>query len=288
MKKNIYFFAYLEGWMSITINSLLFVLKYWAGIATGSIAIIADAWHTLSDSLTSCVIIAGTKFSSKPADKEHPFGHGRTELICSMIIGIFLFLIAFNFVIGSIEKLKNHEAVFFGRFAIIVIIISIVLKELLAQYSFWAGKKTKIRSLKAEAWHHRSDALSSLVILVGIFFNRYFWWIDGILGIVVALLIAFTAYQILKETISNLLGEKPDDELVKKLHEICFRIVNRSLFIHHIHIHRYGHHSELTFHIKLPGEMKLGEIHDISLKIEKEIKEILNMESTIHTDSLNN
>jgi len=284
-QKNTYL-AYIEGWISIILNIFLFALKYWAGIITGSIAIIADAWHTLSDSLSSVVILVGTKFSSKPADKKHPFGHGRMELISSLIIGVFLIIIAFNFILESVEKLRSHEPVVYGRFAIIVTIISIVSKEFMAQYSFWAGKKTNARSLIAEAWHHRSDALSSVIILIGIFTSKYFWWIDGVLGIIVAVLIFFAAYKILRDTISNLIGERPDNKVIDQIKQICYEVTNKDLFIHHIHIHQYGRHSELTFHIKLPGDMNMTEVHEISIKIEKEIKEKLQMESTIHADIL--
>ena len=171
--------AYIEGWLSIFTNIILFGLKYWAGIVTGSVAIIADAWHTLSDSISSVIVLIGIKISDKPADKEHPFGHGRAELIASMIIGVLLAIIAFNFVLESIEKLKDHESVVYGKLAIIVTIVSILSKEMLAQYAFWAGRKIKSPILKADGWHHRSDAISSILILIGIFIGKYFWWVDG-------------------------------------------------------------------------------------------------------------
>ena len=105
------FYGYLEGWMSIIVNLILFIVKYWAGIVTGSVAIIADAWHSLSDSLTSVVVIVGVKISSKPADKEHPFGHGRAELISAIVISILLATVGLNFIIESIKFKKNMEKV---------------------------------------------------------------------------------------------------------------------------------------------------------------------------------
>lgn len=99
--------ALQEGWISVVVNSLLFIVKFWAGLATGSIAIIADAWHTLSDSLTSIVVVVGVKVSAKPADNEHPFGHGRAELIAAMIIGVLLSVVAFNFVLQGVERLRS-------------------------------------------------------------------------------------------------------------------------------------------------------------------------------------
>ena len=119
---------YIEGVLSIIANILLFGLKYWAGIVSGSIAIMADAWHTLSDSLSSVIVLLGAKFSKKPADKEHPFGHGRADLISAFIIGILLLLVAFDFVIESFHTLRDHESSQFGTISVVVIIASVVIK----------------------------------------------------------------------------------------------------------------------------------------------------------------
>jgi cation diffusion facilitator family transporter len=152
--------------VSIIINSILFILKYWAGIVSGSIALTADAWHTLSDSLSSIVVVVGVKLSSKKPDKDHPFGHGRWEQISALLIAFILGLIAYDFVQSSILQLINRESTTFGTLAIVVTIISIVVKEALAQYAFYIAKKTDNVSVKADAWHHRSDALSSVVVLI--------------------------------------------------------------------------------------------------------------------------
>jgi cation diffusion facilitator family transporter len=279
-------YAYLEGWISIIANTLLFFLKYWAGIVSGSIAIIADAWHTLSDSISSVVVLIGVKISNKPADKEHPFGHGRVELIASVVIGVILAIIGFDFFINSIERIRNKEEAAYGTIAIIVTVISIVSKELLAQYAFWAGKKTKLNSLKADGWHHRSDAISSVIVLAGIFLGKYFWWIDGVLGMIVAVLIFIAAYEILKEGISPLIGETPDSGLIEKIKEISNRVANRETDIHHVHIHTYGHHTEITFHISLPKDYVFEKVHNIATEIEVTIREELGMEATIHMEPL--
>jgi cation diffusion facilitator family transporter len=277
-------YAYREGWISIIVNILLFILKYWAGIVSSSIAIIADAWHTLSDSISSVVVIIGVKISNKPADREHPFGHGRAELIASVIIGVILALIGFDFFINSIDKIRNKEKAAYGTIAIIVTVISILSKELLAQYAFRAGKKTGLTSLKADGWHHRSDAISSVIVLAGIFLGKYFWWIDGAMGIVVALLIFYAAYEILKEGINPLIGQTPDGVLIEKIKEISNRITKGETDIHHVHIHTYGNHTEMTFHITLPKEYMFEKVHNIATEIEMTIKEELDIEATIHME----
>ncbi len=286
MKKNYTYLSYWEGWLSIIVNILLFGLKYWAGIATGSIAIIADAWHTLTDSISSIIVLIGVKISSKPADKKHPFGHGRAELIASLIIGVLLAVIAFSFIEKSINKLNNRESVVFGTLAVVVMIISIVLKEALAQYAIWSWKKTGSSVLKADAWHHRSDAISSVIILVGIFLGKYFWWIDAVLGIIVALFIFYATFEIFRYSINPILGKIPDESLLKEVNKICQAINATQIEAHHFHIHEYGDHAELTFHISLAKDISLEEAHIIASKIEKSIRDKLNIEATIHMEPL--
>lgn len=276
--------AQTEGWVSIVFNILLFALKYWAGIATGSIAIVADAWHTLSDSLSSVFVIVGAKVSSKPADKDHPFGHGRAELISSILIGSLLGVIAYSFIVDGISSLRDHKQANFGIFAIVVTVVSIVAKEGLAQYAFWIFRRTKMQSVRADAWHHRSDAISSVVVLAGILLGRYFWWMDGALGIVVAILIFHAAYTIIRSSGSSIMGEKPDQDFIKEIKQICNESAGFNVVPHHFHLHNYIYHKELTFHIFLQGDMTINEGHDVANKIECAILNKLGVESTIHIE----
>ncbi len=273
-----------EGWVSIFINIFLFILKYWAGIITGSVAILADAWHTLSDSLSSVIVIIGVKVSAKPPDKEHPFGHGRAELIAAILIAALLGFVGYEFISDSIKKLIDKQEVIFGTIAIVATVASILLKEGLAQYAFWLWRKTGLATLKADALHHRTDAISSALILVGILLGRYFWWIDGVLGIVVSIMILVAAYQILNEAVSPILGEAPDPAITKKLTHTASKVTSRDLHIHHVHLHNYGNHIEMTFHIKMPKDMSVEESHDLTEKLEKQIKIEMNMVATIHVE----
>jgi len=273
-----------EGWLSIASNVALFVLKYWAGLVSGSVAIVADAWHTLSDSLSSVIVLVGMKISKKPADKEHPFGHGRAELIASLFIGVMLAVIAYSFLMESIQRLQAHESARYGTIGIIAMVASIAVKEGLAQYAFWAGKKVNSNTLKADGWHHRTDALSSVIILVGIFLNPYFWWIDGGLGIIVAIMIAWAAYSIIRDAVQPLMGEKPSAKLVSRIQQLSKQALGFDPKPHHIHIHRYGEHVELTFHIHLDGALSLEEAHDYIVKLEDALEQQLEMTATIHAD----
>ncbi len=279
-------YGYLEGWLSTILNIVLFGLKYWAGIVSGSVAIIADAWHTLSDSLTSLIVLAGTKISTQPADREHPFGHGRAELIGAVIIAVLLSMVAVGFVKESIEKLHSHTPARYGRVAIVVTIISIIAKEVMAQLALHWGRLTGMKSLTADGWHHRSDAISSVVILAGIFAGSYLWWIDGVLGLIVSAILFYAAYEILKDSVSSLLGEKAGEDLQKTLKDIARRVYPEEIHIHHVHLHRYGRHCEVTFHIRLPDGLTLNQAHEVSSLLENTIRKELLMETTIHVEPL--
>lgn len=274
------------GIISIVGNVLLFILKYWVGLATGSVALIADAWHTLSDSMSSVAMVIGFKIARKPPDEEHPFGHERAELVSTILIGILLVIIGLNFFKESIERLLNHESVIYSLAAKLVTILSVVAKEALAQISFYVARKEKSPSLKADGWHHRSDALSSLIILVGIYLGTQFWWIDGVLGLIVSFMILMTAYEIIKKAGSEIIGESPDEETISTIKNLVSEVTDEDVKMHHLHMHNYGQHRELTFHIILPAQMSLKEAHDIANHIEKKVREELNIEATIHMEPL--
>ncbi|MFW5700106.1 MAG: cation diffusion facilitator family transporter [Cyclobacteriaceae bacterium] len=274
-----------SGYFSIAGNTVLFILKMWAGVVTGSVALIADAWHTLSDSLSSVILLIGLYVSTKPADNEHPFGHGRAEIIASFVLGLILVLISINFLYESIYSIINYETVEYGSLAIIATVVSLVGKEIMAQISFSAAKKENFQSLKADGWHHRSDALTSAIILAGIILGGYIWWIDGALGIFVSITILVLAFRIVNDSINPLLGEKPDDGIIHRIYNISKEIYHRELYLHHFHIHKYGNHTEITFHIRLPGNYNLKDANQITSEFRNRIKDELNIYSTIYIDA---
>jgi len=280
----------IEGIVSVVVNAVLFGVKFWAGMITGSIALVADAWHTLSDSLTSVFVIFSAKLSSKKPDKQHPFGHGRWEQISSIFVAFVLGIIAYDFLINSIERLKNRESVVYGTAAIVVTVVSIVIKELLAQYAFYIGRKTDNAIVKADGWHHRSDSLSSVVVLIGILITKFatqLWWMDGVLGIFCALAIFYAAFEIMKESITKLLGEEAKQELFDKINIEVKKVYNDDFQIHHLHLHNYVSQKELTLHIRIDKNMTIEKGHKIATDIENIIKENFDMAATIHIEPIN-
>ena len=171
----------------------------------------------------------------------------------------------------------------YGAAAIAVTVLSIVVKELMAQFAFWAGRKSKNPILKADGWHHRTDALSSIIILVGILCGTFATWIDGVLGIVVSLLIFYASYEILRDSVSRLIGETPDRELINEVDGIIDKM-GLDVQPHHFHLHRYGDHIELTFHLFMDAGLTLEEAHEQAHRIERELRDEIGIEATIHME----
>jgi len=279
--------GYLEGYISIALNTGLFVLKFIVGQKVGSVAMVADAWHTLSDTLTSMVVIVGFWLASRPPDKEHAFGHGKAESVASIVIATLLGVVGGYFCYGSVLKLIHHQAMSFSLLAIIVFAISAGLKEALAQFAFWAGKKVNSSSLRADGWHHRSDAVASLLIVVGALFSRSFWWLDGLLGIGVSLLILHAGLTIIRSSASYLIGESPADDVVQRVKAAVEAEFPQLEGIHHLHVHNYGEHSEVTAHLKVPGAMRVDQAHEIATRVEELMTKEFEGDVTIHVEPEN-
>ena len=278
-----------EGVLSLIVNTVLFAAKLWVGVVSGSVALIADAWHTISDSLSSLFVIIAARLASKKADKEHPFGHGRWELVSAIIIACLLGFIGYEFLADSIDRFQNRESVSYGMLALAITIVSVVIKESLAQVAFYIGRKTNNPVVTADGWHHRTDSLSSVVILIGIIITRFFsglWWMDSILGMLCALLIFFAAFQIMKETIAKILGEEPSQELIEQINSEIAKIYGNDLKTHHYHLHCYVSQKELTMHIMLDKDMSIEKGHEIATVIENMIATSFDIAATIHIEPL--
>ena len=278
--------GYLEGTVSIVVNTILFALKLFAGIVTGSLALVADAWHTLSDSISSIVLIIAMKLMSRKADKEHPFGHGRWEQISALFIAFILGIIGYDFLKQAIVQFGKKETVHYGAIAFVAMAVSVVSKEALAQYAFYIARKTGNRSVKADGWHHRSDSIASLVLLLGFLFAQQFWWIDSVLAAIVAFFLFYATYEIIKETVTKMLGEEPSKDLIEKITAFAKSAYSSDLQLHHFHMHDYVVHKELTLHIMLDKNTTIEKGHQIATEIEDKIGKDFGIIATIHVEPL--
>jgi len=276
--------GYAAGILSILLNLILFALKLWAGRRADSVAMTADAWHTLSDVLTSVIVVFGFWAAGLPTDKEHPFGHGRAELIGAIVIGTLLGVVGVNFIRESAVQLRESARASYGLAGIVVFGSSAVLKEGLAQFSIRAGRRIGSRSLVADGWHHRSDAVASAVIVAGALAGPRVWWLDGALGVLVSLLILYAAFEVIRESARLLLGEAPDADLVSGIKKILEPILPDMADVHHIHVHRYGDHVEVTMHAYMPDDYSLKQVHELVDRAEGALRRGLSIEPTIHVD----
>lgn len=276
--------AYSEGSVSIAVNAALFLVKYLVGAAFNSVAVVADAFHTLSDSLTSVVLVVGYRIADRPADKEHPFGHGRAETVGGLIIGVLLGLVAFGTATSSYEKLLSGVPLEYSELLVAVLAASAIVKAVLYLWAYRLGKRHESRPIVADAWHHASDSVAAGLLALAIYGGRDYWWLDSVLGMVVSALILLTAAKIVYESSAELLGRSPSKVELERLREVIREACPSVRRVHHVHFHRYGNHVEVTLHIELPGETTLREAHDVATKIENAVRVRLGYEATVHVE----
>ncbi|MDD3726536.1 MAG: cation diffusion facilitator family transporter [Candidatus Ratteibacteria bacterium] len=277
-------YGYYEGMTSIIINIILFGVKYWAGIVSGSIAVQADAFHTLSDVVTSLLVIVGFFLALQPPDKKHPFGHGRSEKVATIVMATLLCVVGYEFFTASLRQFLHPQEIQFRFLFVAVFFISVLFKEFLYFLSLAMYEKSGYEALKADAWHHRSDSLASILVILGFFFFRIgLVKLDGILGMLIALLIIYTGLVLIIEVGSFLLGESPAPDMEERIKNIVKNMGGQS--IHHIHIHDYAGKLEITLHIRMDPTASLEQVHQNATSIERAIKaEIPNCEVTVHSE----
>lgn len=277
-------YGFLEAWVSIIGNMALFGFKLIFGLVLNSISLIADSFHTLSDVITSTVVLFGFKSSRKPADMRHPYGHGRGESIATLIIGILLIIVGVDFLILSFNRLIHPQTVKGNLLISGLLILSALAKELMAIFSIDLGRTINSSALIADAWHHRSDAIASFFVAVAIGASIFgYFQIDALFGIFVSLLIIYVGYKFSRSSASFLLGEVPSKDLIEKI-EYYARSVNGVNNVHGIQVHDYGNHFEVSLHIEVNKNHPLLTGHEIADFVEKKLFEELRVSSVVHID----
>jgi cation diffusion facilitator family transporter len=277
----------LGGIIGIIINFLLFVIKLSVGIITSSIAIMADAFNNLSDAASSIITIIGFKMSEKPADAEHPFGHGRMEYVSALIVAFLVMLVGFQFVKSSFEKIINPTTVIFEAVPFALLLISIILKLWLSRFNKYIGNKINSSALKAASVDALGDVLTSSFVALSFLASKFTSLpLDGYFGIFVALFIVYSGFSLVKETINPLLGEAPDKELVLAIKEMALSYPNIT-GVHDLIIHNYGPGKCMaSIHAEIPSDINVMEIHEIIDAAEREISEKLDIYLVIHMDPI--
>lgn len=278
-----------SGVVGLITNLILTGIKIFAGVTAGSVSILADAINNFGDSASALLTIGGFYIANKPADEEHPFGHQRVEYISGLIISIIIIIAGVEFLLSSIEKIMNPKSVDSSKIVFYILAISILTKLILAFYYQFLNKKVKSGSIIIEALAKDSlnDALmTSVIILSYVVEIQFSWYIDGYIGAIVALLIIFWGIQSILDASNNLLGVRPNKELVKEMQKILDSY-DSIVGYHDLLIHKYGPDNYfVTVHIEMDARWSLLEAHAVLDEIEEEFKEKFNSSTVCHLDPI--
>ncbi len=265
--------------ITIIINIILFIFKLGAGILGHSQAMISDAVHSLSDVLTTFLVIFGLAMASKNADQKHPYGHERIESACGIILSFCLLLTGLGIGYLGIINIINYQNLQVPTLlSLMAALVSVLVKEGMFHYTIYYAKKLKSTSLKADAWHHRSDALSSIGAFIGIFFSRFGHPIlDPICSLLICVLIVISAIQIFKEAISQMIDTACDEKTNKAILKIIEE-ANENIVIKDFKTRIFGNKIYIDALVATDGNMSLKEadkivmhIHDV---VEEKFKEV--------------
>lgn len=261
-------------------NAILVVLKFVAGVISHSSAMIADAIHSLSDFITDIIVLIFVGISARPQDRSHDYGHGKFETLASMFISLALLAAAIGIIVSGALKftswLNGEDLSAPGSLALWVAIMSIIIKELMFQYTARKGKELSSPALTANAWHHRSDALSSIAAAIGIggavIIGGRWTVLDPLASIVVGAMLVKVALKIMKPSLGELTDESLSEETEEEIMETIssFKDVSEP---HNLRTRRIGNRIAIEAHIRMDGNMSLLQAHEITSEIEKKLKD---------------
>lgn len=279
-------YGLLEGWVGLVLNSVLFAGKLALGLLTGSVALIADAVHTLADSITSGVLIGASRMARKPADREHPFGHGRIESVAAIVIAILLGVAGIEFLESSIRRLLHPQSVEAGWWVVAAVLAAAGIKEWNSRFALGLAEVSGSSAIEADAWHHRSDVFATLLVAVGIVGSKLGLPIlDAVMGLGVSLVILWSAFAIAREAIDPLIGKAPTVDEVRGVAEVA-RAVNGVEGVHDIVIHSYGDVRLVSLHVETSDQASAMELHTLAETVQSAVAGE-HGHAVVHVDPIN-
>ncbi len=264
--------------ISIILNCLLTLIKFISGVISKSSAMISDSVHSLSDVLSTFVVIIGVKIANKKADSDHPYGHERIECVSAIILSGMLFIIGALIGINGIKNVTNSSnLVMPGVLALIASIISIISKEAMYQYTIRVSKKINSAALKADAWHHRSDALSSIGSFIGILGSRLgFKIFDPLASVIISLCIIKVSIDIFKDAIDKMVDKSCDKEVIDKVISVIEK--NESVKnIDDIKTRQFGNKAYVDVEISVDENLLLKDAHKVAEEIHNSVENEINI-----------
>lgn len=274
----------LAGWTSAIMSAGLAVVKYALGMISGSVSMMADATNNLTDMCSSLVIALGFQWSRKPRDEDHPFGHGRIEAVTTLVMAIALILVGVEVARSGVMRLINPKPVEAGLWVMVAMAVTIAVKAWMAVFASKMAGFSGSTVLKADAWNHAFDVLSSLLVFAALVCSRLGWTaFDGWTAIGVASFIFYTGVAYAREAVDTLLGQKPDPAAVRKISEILAD-VDGVMGAHEIMVHQYGDVKMVSFHIEVDAGLTLVEAHEIAERAEGAVELELQWRAVAHVD----
>lgn len=280
-------YVYLGSIVGIICNLILSAVKITVGLISGSVSVLADGFNNLSDMASSVITMIGIKLANRPADKEHPFGHGRMEYLSALIVAFMVMLVGVQFIKSSIDRIMNPVPITFEMIPFILLLLSLIVKLWLSRFNKYVGEKINSSALKAASVDALGDVFTSSCVLISFVAAKFTTLpIDGYVGLVVSAAILYAGYSLVKDTISPLLGEAPDEELVKAIKQGVLSYDN-IIGVHDLIIHNYGVGKCMaSIHAEIPSNIDLITIHEIIDTAEREISQKLNIYLVIHMDPM--
>jgi cation diffusion facilitator family transporter len=280
-------YGILSGAVGIFINILLCTAKLFVGSFSNSIAITADAVNNLSDAGSSVVNLVGFRLAGKSADDEHPFGHGRIEYICSLVVSFLVLLMGVELVKSSVDRIINPKATVFSYYFAAILIISILGKLWMAYFNASISKRIKSPATGAIVADSLGDTAATLVTLISLFLSKFTALpLDGYMGVAVAAFVFVAGIRILKETIGPLLGESADVEFADKIENKVLSYAG-VVGVHDLIVHNYGPGRNFgSAHVEVPSDVDILESHDMIDLIERNIKAEFGLDMVIHLDPI--
>ncbi|HBL41091.1 MAG TPA: cation-efflux pump [Ruminococcaceae bacterium] len=280
-------YGILSGIVGIILNLILSGVKLLIGTLSNSISITADALNNLSDAGNSCISVLGFRMSSKPADEEHPYGHGRIEYLAGMGVSVVIMFMGFELIKSSVEKIIHPETPEFSWASVLVLLISIGGKVWLAFFNRAIGKRIHSGTINAVVMDSLSDVAATSFTILALFLSRRFSLpFDGIFGIVVAGFVFFAGFSVFRDTLAPLLGQPPTEEFVKTIED---KIMSYEgiLGVHDLIVHDYGpNRCFISAHAEVSASTDIMESHDLMDVIERDIHTDLGLNITLHMDPI--
>lgn len=278
-------YGILGSIVGVICNVILFTVKLIVGILINSVSVMADAFNNLSDAASSVISFIGVKLAGRPADKEHPFGHGRLEYIAALAVAFLILQVGFSLFKTSFEKILNPEEVVFNPILIGVLVLSIFVKVWLMFFNKKLGKRINSTVMLATAADSMGDVLiTSATVISAIIAGLTGWKIDGYMGVVVSIFVMLSGIGIAKDTLEPLLGQAVDREAYKKITNLV-EAYPGIVGTHDLIIHNYGpSHRMATIHVEVPNDIDFEEAHETIDQIERDIQEKMDIFLVIHMD----